>query len=152
MQTLLNVNRQIPVKAILVDIDVILDVLAKREPFFASSARLWAEIEGGHAKAYLASHSVTTIFYLVAKARGKEFARSCISDLLSVFRIAPVKESTLRLALEAKITDFEDAVQFAAAKEVAAEFIISRNIGHYKKSEIPATTPELFLATLKFSG
>jgi predicted nucleic acid-binding protein len=139
------------VKAILVDTDIILDVLARREPFFGPAAKLWAEIEGGRAKAYLASHSVTTIFYLVAKARGKEFARSCVSDLLSVFRIAPVKESTLRLALESKITDFEDAVQFAAAKEVAAEFIISRNLGHYKKSEIPATTPELFLASLQFS-
>jgi len=140
------------VKTILVDIDVILDVLAKREPFYASAARLWAEIERGHARASLAAHTVTTIFYLVAKARGKEFAKSCVSDLLSVFRIAPVKESTLRLALESKITDFEDAVQFAAAKEVAAEFIITRNIGDYKKSEIPATTPDLFLATLKFSG
>jgi len=90
------------VKTILVDIDVILDVLAKREPFYASAARLWAEIESGHARAYLAAHTVTTIFYLVAKARGKEFAKSCVGD--------------------------------------------------YKKSEIPATTPDLFLATLKFSG
>lgn len=139
-------------KTILVDTDVILDVLAKREPFFASAARLWAEIEGGHARAYLAAHTVTTIFYLVAKVRGKEFAKGCISDLLSIFRIAPVKESTLRLALESKINDFEDAVQFAAAKEVAAEFIITRNVGDYRKSTIPATTPELFLATLKFSG
>ena len=139
-------------KTILVDIDIVLDVLAKREPFFASSARLWAEVEGGHTRAYLAAHSITTIFYLVAKARGKDFAKSCISDLLSVFRIAAVKESTLRLALESKIVDFEDAVQYAAAKEMAAEFIISRNIGDYKKSEIPATTPDLFLATLKFSG
>jgi predicted nucleic acid-binding protein len=140
------------VKAILVDTDVILDVLAKREPFFGSAATLWAEVEVGHVKAYLASHTVTTIFYLIAKARGKEFAKTCISDLLSVFRIAPVKESTLRLALESKIVDFEDAVQFAAAKEVSAEFIISRNISDYKKSEIPATTPELFLAALNFSG
>jgi predicted nucleic acid-binding protein len=140
------------VKAILVDTDVILDVLAKRDPFFASSASLWAEVEVGHARAYLAAHTVTTIFYLVGKARGKEFARSCISDLLSIFRIAPVKESTLRLALESQIADFEDAVQYGAAKEVGAEFIISRNVGHYKKSEVPATTPDLFLATLKFSG
>ena len=119
---------------------------------YTSAARLWAEIEGGRAKAYLAAHTVTTIFYLAAKARGKEFAKGCISDLLSVFRIAPVKESNLRLALDSKINDFEDAVQFAAAKEVAAEFIITRNVGDYKKSTIPATTPGLFLATLKFSG
>jgi predicted nucleic acid-binding protein len=139
------------VKPILVDIDVILDVLAKREPFFASAARLWAEIENGRVRAYLAAHTVTTIFYFVAKARGKAFAKSAVSDLLSVFRIAPVKDSTLRLALESKMADFEDAVQFAAAKETAVSFIISRNIGDYKTSEIPATTPDLYLATLEFS-
>lgn len=139
-------------KTILVDIDVILDVLAKREPFYAPAAKLWAEIERGRATAFLASHSISTIFYLVSKARGRDFARGCISDLLSVFRIAPVKESTLRLALESNITDFEDAVQYAAAKEVAAQFIITRNIEDYKKSVIPATTADLFLATLKFQN
>jgi len=139
------------VKAILVDIDVIIDVLAKREPHFTSAARLWAEVESRHVKAFLAAHTVTTIYYLVAKARGRDFARRSISDLLSVFKIAPVKETTLHLALESEMKDFEDAVQFAAAKEAGAEFIVSRNISDFKKSEIPAATPDIFLATLAFS-
>jgi hypothetical protein len=133
------------------DFDIILDVLAKREPFFGSSSRVWSKVERGEIQGYIASHSVTALFYLIAKAsRNKDFARECVSDLLSVFKIATVSEATLRLALNTTIPDFEDAVQFAAAKEVKAEFIVTRNTGDYKGLKIPALTPDLFLATLNF--
>jgi predicted nucleic acid-binding protein len=139
------------VKKILVDVDVVLDVLAIREPFFAPAANLWAEIEKKNMVAYLAAHSVTTIFYLIRKAGGRDFARQCIEDLLSVFEIAPVGKTTLALALRSDIKDFEDAVQSAVAREVNADHIVTRNTKHYKTSGIPAITPDLYLATLKLS-
>jgi predicted nucleic acid-binding protein len=47
------------VKSILIDIDIILDVLTKREPFFAPAANLWAKVEKKSIRAYLASHAMT---------------------------------------------------------------------------------------------
>jgi len=47
------------------------------------------------------------------------------------------------------IMDFEDALQIAAARKCSAEYIITRNIKHYKKSVIPAITPQLFLESYK---
>lgn len=135
-------------KNLLIDTDVILDVLVKRGPFFAASANLWAKAEEQHVRAYLASHTVTTLFYLIRKSKGKKLARESIRDILSVFGIAPVDKKGLLLALELDFTDFEDAVQFAAAKQINADFIITRNITHYRKSDIPVLTPDLFLATL----
>jgi len=139
------------VKKILVDVDVVLDVLAVREPFFAPAANLWAEIEKKNVLAYLAAHSITTIFYLIRKARGRDFATKCIEELLSVFEIAPVAKSTLSLALRSDVKDFEDAVQSVTAKEIRADQIVTRNTKHYKTSEIPAVTPDLYLATLNLS-
>ena len=136
-------------KSILIDIDVILDVLTKREPFFASSANLWAKVEKKFIRAYLASHTITTLFYLIGKAKGKTFAKESVKDLMSIFKIAPVNKSTLILALESDFVDFEDAVQFAAGKQVNVNFIITRNIKDYKNSDIPATTPDLFLASFE---
>jgi predicted nucleic acid-binding protein len=136
------------VKKLLIDVDVILDVLGKREPFFAASANLWARIEKGSIRGYLATHAVTTLFYLIRKARGKNLARESIRDILSVFEIAPVDKRDLLLALELDFTDFEDAVQFAAAKQMSVDFIITRNIKHYRKSTIPVLTPDLFLAAM----
>lgn len=138
-------------KSILIDIDVILDVLARREPFFAPAANLWAKVENKHIRAYLASHTITTLFYLIRKVKDKKFAEECVRDLLSVFEIAPVDKSTLLLALKPDFKDFEDAVQYAAAKQVNADFIITRNIKDYRKSDIPVMSPDSFLATLKLA-
>jgi predicted nucleic acid-binding protein len=139
------------VKSILLDIDVIIDVLARREPFFAPAANLWAKVENKHIRAYLASHTITTLFYLISKVKDKKFAEECVRDLLSVFEIAPVDKPTLLLALKAGFKDFEDAVQHAAAKQVNADFIITRNIKDFRKSDIPIASPDSFLATLKLA-
>jgi predicted nucleic acid-binding protein len=136
------------VKIVLIDIDVILDVLARREPFFEPAANVWVKVEKKLVRAYLASHTITTLFYLIRKIKGKTIAKKSVKDLLSVFEISPVDESTLLLALEADFRDFEDAVQYAAAKQVNVDFIITRNIKDYSKSDIPVISPELFLATL----
>ena len=133
---------------LLIDTDIILDVLVKRDPFFAASANLWAQIEKGNIRAYLASHTITTLFYLIRKAKGRKLARDSIRDILSVFEISPVDKKGLLFALELNFSDFEDAVQFAAAKQMNVDFIITRNIKHYSKSAIPVLTPDLFLATL----
>ena len=138
-------------KSILIDIDVILDVLARREPFFPPAANLWAKVENKHIQAYLASHTITTLFYLIRKVKDKKFAEECVRDLLSVFEIAPVDKSTLLLALKADFKDFKDAAQYAAAKQVNADFIITRNIKDFRKSDIPIASPDSFLATLKLA-
>ena len=138
-------------KTVLIDIDIILAVLTEREPFFASAANLWVKVEKKLIRAYLASHTITTLFYLIRKAKGKKTAKKSVRDLLSVFEIAPVDQSTLLMAIESDFPDFEDAVQDAAAKQVSAEFIITRNVKDYANSDIPVASPEIFLATLELS-
>jgi hydrogenase maturation factor len=46
---------------ILVDANVALDVLAKREPHYATSAAVWALAEQGKVEGLLAAHTVTTL-------------------------------------------------------------------------------------------
>jgi hypothetical protein len=46
---------------VLVEANVALDVLAKREPHYATSAAVWALVEQGHIEALLAAHMVTTL-------------------------------------------------------------------------------------------
>ena len=42
--------------------------------------------------------------------------------------------------------DFEDALQAAAAVACKAQVIITRNVRDFKKSPVPAMTPEQFVA------
>jgi hypothetical protein len=67
---------------VLIDLNVILDVLQHREPHFAASARVLASAESGLVEAYVAGHSLTTLFCLVAKDQSADKARVILADLL----------------------------------------------------------------------
>ncbi len=54
---------------VLIDLNILLDVLQKREPFHEKSAALLAAVETGRVKGYVAAHSITTLFYLIRKDR-----------------------------------------------------------------------------------
>lgn len=51
----------------------------------------------------------------------------------------------LRAIKMAEFKDFEDCLQDRCAKSVNAEYIITRNVEDFSKSEIPAMLPEDFL-------
>ncbi len=59
----------------LLDINVILDVLQRRHPFYDDSAAVLAAAETGKIIGLVAAHSVTTLFYLLAKYGSPETAR-----------------------------------------------------------------------------
>ncbi len=53
--------------SVLFDLDVILDALQRREPFFDVSARALGGAETGQVHGWVAAHSLTTLFRLLAK-------------------------------------------------------------------------------------
>jgi hypothetical protein len=68
---------------VLFDVNIILDVLQEREAFYDFSARLLALAETGRIQGWLSAHSVTTLFYLVAKGRSPEQARVTLTSCCS---------------------------------------------------------------------
>ena len=130
----------------LVDADVVLDVLADREPWVGHSARVLRLIEGGRAEGFVAAHTVTTLHYLVEKARGSETAIATVRRLLHLFRVVPVDEDRLLHALDLGLADFEDAVQAACAAKVAADALVTRNVADYRGAGVTALTPVELLA------
>lgn len=135
-------------RRVLFDINVLLDVLLRREPHFAASAAALDAVARGLVEGYLAAHAVTTIAYLVQRQVGRTAARAALVDLLARLRIAAVTESGVRLALGGAMADFEDAVTYAAALEVGADAIVTRNVADFTDSGVPAVLPEVFLARL----
>lgn len=137
---------------LVIDIDVILDVLAKRQPHYDHSARLWAAIESGFVTASLVAHSATTIHYLLSRQLDRVAAADAIQDLLRIFDVAPVDGSVLREALGYGWGDFEDAVQMAAARAVDSTHMITRNTSDYRDAPIPVLTPAEILPLLVRGG
>jgi len=107
--------RQIQIMKLLLDANVVLDVLAMREPHWKASAGVLARVESGKAKGLIAAHSVTTIYHLLSKHLNRKKARAAIVRLLNVLDVAAVNHYVLSDALSLGWEDFEDAVQAAAA-------------------------------------
>lgn len=132
--------------SVLIDLNVIVDVLQHRDPFYASSARVLAYAEAGRIDAWVAAHSLTTLFYLLAKDRSVEQARVSIGELLSFLSVAAVDQRVIERALALPYTDFEDAVQMMAAAEAGVNYLITRNVRDYRAGPLPVLQPSELLA------
>ena len=139
-------------KRVLFDSDVLLDVLAQRQPFVIASAQALNMVTVTkmemQIKGYVSGHAVTNIFYVLRRQIGSEMARDAISRLLLHLQVASITDEVIRAALQSSMTDFEDAVSSEAANAVGVEIIVTRNKSDFVASSVPAMLPEEFLATL----
>jgi len=127
---------------ILLDTNIVLDVLMDRIPFADAATELFSKVENGTIIGCLCGTTITTVYYLAAKAVGAPRAKDEIKKLLSLFEVAPVNRHVLESALVADFSDFEDAVIYEAACHAGAEAIVTRNQKHFKKSGIPVYSAE----------
>ncbi len=134
--------------SVLIDLNILLDVMQKRMPYYDTSAQLLAAVETGQIVGYLAAHSLTTLFYLIRKGKGTAEARATITNLLQFIKIAPVSQNTIEQALNLDYEDFEDAVQMMTAVECKVDCLITRNTKDYRPPLLPVMQVIDFLSSL----
>lgn len=132
----------------LIDTNVILDVLMKREPFFADSVAVLDRAERGEFVGWLCATTVTTIFFLIRRQLGREVAIEKLKDLSSIFATAPVNKAVIDSALESRFRDFEDSVLNEAAVLVGADCIVTRNERDFKYSSLLVYSPSQVISSL----
>jgi predicted nucleic acid-binding protein len=135
-------------KRLLLDVNVVLDVLLERSPYFPHAAALWAAIERGKAAGLLAAHAVTIVHYLVAREHDRRRARQALDRLLSVYTVAAVDDAVVRRAMMLAWPDFEDAVTAAAAASAGCDALVSRTPRDFKGSPVPVVDAAAALALI----
>ena len=128
---------------LLIDINVLLDVALQR-PAAPASAQLLA-LCGRQHEAWLAWHSIATLAYLIERQTSAVSSRDFIRGLLEWAQVASTGTPDALVALDLPLADFEDALQVAAAMACGAQFIITRNERDFRKSLVPALSPDSFL-------
>jgi predicted nucleic acid-binding protein len=131
---------------VLFDLNVVLDVLMRREPYFADAARLWALAETGQLEGFVAGHSFTTLFYLYQRQSGPERAYQAQRRLLRVFQVASVDHEVIEMACDLAWRDFENAVQAMAANKAGCHYLMTRNPRDYGDQRLTVILPANFLA------
>lgn len=130
------------------DINVFLDVFQKSEPHYAASAQVVSMVTAGTLAGVCPAHGLTTLYYLVRKHASKPEAEAAMDQVLRHFQIGNLEAAGWQDARRLTFADFEDAVVATVAKATESVFIITRNVGDFAGSPVPAITPGDFLSQL----
>lgn len=131
---------------ILVDTNIVLDVMLKREPFYKSSLEILGLTKRDDVEEYVSASAITDIYYLAYRQlRDKEVVKKLMKKLLTVVSVASVSEQEIENALSLEWNDFEDSVQYSVAFLQEMEGIVTRNPNDYKEAKIKIWKPEELL-------
>lgn len=136
-------------KTIFFDLNLILDIFLKREPFYAASAQVFRLAETKQCNGCLGALSYPILFYLLKKELDRDDAMAILKKVRIVLKTAPLVEKAVDSALSSDIRDFEDALQYYSALEVKSDYFLTRNKKDYPAKLLPILTPDEFLALLK---
>ena len=133
-------------KTILIDLNIILDYLNKREGH-EKALEIIIQCCLKKIKGFICAHEITTLSYFLEKeSRDKNKNIKTISGILKMFEIIEINKTILEKALLLNIDDYEDAVIVTSAGEKRINYIITKNIKDFKNSQIKVLLPEEYLA------
>lgn len=137
-------------KKVLIDTNIIIDLLAKREPFYHEAARLFSMADKIQIKIFVSSLTFANVNYILLKQLKPEEAKLILRKLLLVVSILSLDERVIQISLnDTDFKDFEDALQNFTAIENDIDVIITRNLKDYKKSKLPVFTAEQFINSIR---
>jgi predicted nucleic acid-binding protein len=134
---------------VLFDTNVVLDVLLARPPHAAPAIELFDRVARRELDGLLSATTITTIFYLAAKAAGTAQAKKHVTTLLGLFDIAAVGRAPLADALTLGFSDYEDAVLHEAARHAGATAIVTRDPKGFAGANLTIYSPAELLRMLQ---
>ncbi|MBR6459527.1 MAG: PIN domain-containing protein [Actinomycetaceae bacterium] len=134
------------VPAYLLDTNIVLDLIGKREPFVNNAVRIFALAEKEQVTLWVSPHSLATIYYFLSKSKGRKSASMLLEKLLNLLHVAPIDETVVRRAFTYGFRDWEDALVASAAQSARLDGVITRNVKDFKPSPLPVLLPEEVLA------
>jgi predicted nucleic acid-binding protein len=132
---------------LMLDLNVLLDVVQRREPFYEASASVLSKTVAGEDSGFLPGHALTTLYYVIQRFSGTEQAERFVDWLLTHLEVVPQDKAQFVRARSLPMPDFEDAAVASAAEASECDIIVSRNVSDFAGSPVQAMTPEEFLVS-----
>lgn len=137
-------------KKILIDTNVIIDLLAKRDEFYKASLQIFSLADKGKIQLVISTLSIANSYYLLHDMMKIKNARSIISKFKVLVESYPLTDKIVELALsDKKFKDFEDGIQYYTALESNCKIIVTRNIKDFKSSSVPVLKPHEYIIKIK---
>jgi predicted nucleic acid-binding protein len=131
------------------DCDIILDLLAERQPFYKHAAQLITLIERKEVAGFVSPLVFANLFYILGKLKTGNEAKRILNKLKMLVTILPVNGRIIEMALNSGLNDFEDAIHCYTALENQVETLITRNKRDYHRANLNVYTAEEYLKILE---
>ena len=136
---------------VFVDTNVLFDIFAQREPFRKASFKLMIMQIFGDIEIWTAPQSYLNIFYVLSKVQDNQLLQTALDKSLERITVCPTTHKDVHEALCAGWNDAEDALIALSCKNVAADYLLTRDGKQpgFHELGIPALTPEEFFEVVK---
>ena len=135
---------------VLLDTNVVLDAIAKREPFHLDAQNVIDLILDNKLEGYITANSITDIYYIAKKHINQNDLRNTMRSLFTIFSIVDVLGTDCHKALDFPLDDYEDALLVVCSDKTAIDYIITRDKEFLQKAKLSITviSPADFLQML----
>ena len=134
---------------VLLDTNVLIDYLARREPFFETACRLRIAAYFEDVELWVCPQSFSDAEYVLRRTIPTDQLRSMVLGCLEFLHIATPSATDLHDALASSWPDLEDFLIARGAKRVKASYLLTRDEKRFTESNVPALSPAEFLDMLK---
>lgn len=130
---------------VLIDTNIMLDFLTEHAPFFENADRIMQMCQKRQISGFIAAHSVMNVFFILRKEYSVKERRDMLMDFMKLVSVVGIDSNNIEKALKREdFSDVEDCLQDECALKCKADYIITRNVGDYKHSLVPAIEPDVF--------
>ena len=133
---------------ILIDTNIIIDNALEREPFWNASEQVLSLIEKGTIAGYISASTFSDLYYIIRKARGRDWTLTYLKQLINFCQIATVNQAAIIIAFTTNFQDFEDSIQYSTSVVNKLDAIITRNTQDFPIVTPRIITPEQLIAEL----
>ena len=134
-------------KKLLIDTNIVLDLLSKRQDFYEDAAELFSQADKKELNLTISSLTFTNTNYLLTKLKSAKEAREILRKFKVLVELLSLDDKITELALsDESFPDFEEGLQYYSAIENDIDIIITRNKKDFKNSKLPVLTAKEYLA------
>lgn len=131
---------------IFLDTNIVIDLLAKREPFYKEAQDLFTLGDKNEVNLFISSLTFANAYYSIVRHHKEVDAKKYLSKFKVLVTILSLEDKVIELALASDFKDFEDGLQYFIAMDNEADVIITRNKRDFGNAKIPVMTAGEYLS------
>lgn len=128
-----------------IDTNVILDLLQYREPWVNDTIVLSQLAKEKKLELIVTDLTFVNVVYIAQKNCDKKKLQETLVNLKKLVSVVTIGDICIEQALNVDFSDFEDAIQYYAAKKEQVDYILTRDKNGFKMSDIPVMNVTDFL-------